>query len=183
MTSGSLWNYYRNGVNDDANKNNDAGNYRIDNNKTTTSKPSEYKTKIIGSVPDKNSRLDAEVVVPLKYLSNVWKFLNLPLINCETEIDLTWSRNCIMSGISRTAAVAGNPNAFSLVLAMQATLTTGATFQMINAKVDGPVVILCINNNTKFLEHLKEGFRRTVFCNRYTFERTTHPKRKTISIV
>ena len=45
MTSGSLWNYYRNGVNDDANKNNDAGNYRIDNNKTTTSKPSEYKTK------------------------------------------------------------------------------------------------------------------------------------------
>ena len=71
MTSGSLWNYYRNGVNDDANKNNDAGNYRIDNNKTTTSKPSEYKTKVTGSVPDKNSRLNAEVVVPLKYLSNV----------------------------------------------------------------------------------------------------------------
>ena len=71
MTSGSLWNYYRNGVNDDANENNDVRNYRIDNNKATTIKPSEYKTKIMGSVPDKNSRLDAEVVVPLKYLSNV----------------------------------------------------------------------------------------------------------------
>ena len=49
MTSGSLWNYDRDEVNNDANKNNDAGNYRINNNKTTTSKSLEYKTKIIGS--------------------------------------------------------------------------------------------------------------------------------------
>ena len=45
MTSVSLWNYYRDEVNDDANENNAAGNYRI-NNKTTTSKSFEYKTKI-----------------------------------------------------------------------------------------------------------------------------------------
>ena len=45
MTSESFWNYYRDQVNDNAYKNNDAGNYRINNNNTTTSKSFEYKTK------------------------------------------------------------------------------------------------------------------------------------------
>ena len=47
MTSGSLWNYHRNEINDPASKNNDAYNYRMYNNKTTTIKSFEYKTKII----------------------------------------------------------------------------------------------------------------------------------------
>ena len=42
VTSGTLWNYYRDEMNDDANKNNDAGNYKINNNKTTTDKPFNY---------------------------------------------------------------------------------------------------------------------------------------------
>ena len=69
-TSGSLWNYYRNEINDSANENNDAENCRINNNKTTTSKSFAYKAKIIGKTPNHNNMLDAEVVVPLKYLSN-----------------------------------------------------------------------------------------------------------------
>ena len=48
MTSGSLWNYFRDEMNDGANENNDAGNYRINNNKKTTSKSFECQTKIIG---------------------------------------------------------------------------------------------------------------------------------------
>ena len=68
------------------NENNAAGSYRINNNKTTTSKSFEYKTKIIGSTPDNNSRLDAEVVSPLKYLSNFWRSLNLLLTNCEVDL-------------------------------------------------------------------------------------------------
>ena len=44
MISGSLWNDYRDKVNDSANENNDANNYRINNNKTTTSKYFEYTT-------------------------------------------------------------------------------------------------------------------------------------------
>ena len=67
MTSGSLWNYYKDEINDDANKNNDANNFRINNNKITISKSFEYKTKLIESTPNDSSRLDAEVVVPLKY--------------------------------------------------------------------------------------------------------------------
>ena len=64
MTSKSLWNYYRGEINDDANENN-LDNNRINNNKTITSKSFEYKTKLIGSTPNNNNILDAEVVVPL----------------------------------------------------------------------------------------------------------------------
>ena len=45
--SRSLWNYYGDEINDSANENNDTDNYGINNNKTTTSKSFEYKTKII----------------------------------------------------------------------------------------------------------------------------------------
>ena len=78
MTSRSLRNYYEDEVNDDANENDSAGNYRINNNKTTTSKSFDYKAKIIGSTPADSSRLDTEVVVPLKYLNNFWRSLDLP---------------------------------------------------------------------------------------------------------
>ena len=88
MTSGSLWNYYRDEINDSANENNCANNYRINNNKTATSKSFEYQTKLIESTPNNNSSLNAEVVVPLKDFSNVWRSLDLPLINCEIELGL-----------------------------------------------------------------------------------------------
>ena len=78
MTSGSLWNYYGDEVNDNADENN-AGNYRINKNKTITSTSFEYKTKIIGSTPNNNNTLNAEVLVPLKYLNNFWRCLDLPL--------------------------------------------------------------------------------------------------------
>ena len=62
--SRSLWNYYGDEINDSANENNDTDNYGINNNKTTTSKSFEYKTKIIGRTPNNNNILDAEVIVP-----------------------------------------------------------------------------------------------------------------------
>ena len=78
MTSGSLKNYYRDKIN--------VSNMRNDNK--TTSKCFEYKTKFIGSTPDDNNTLDTEVFVPLKYLSNFWRSLDLPLIICEIKLDL-----------------------------------------------------------------------------------------------
>ena len=100
VTSISLWNYYRDEVNDYADENNDAGNYRINNSKTTTtSKSFEYKTNTIETAPDSNSRLDTEVFVPLNYLR---RSLDLPLINCEMELELSWSRNCVIPEVSRT---------------------------------------------------------------------------------
>ena len=109
MTSKSLWNYYREEVNDSANENNDANNFRINNNKTTTSKSFEHKTKVIGITPNNDSRLDAEVVVPLKYLSNFQRSLNIPLFNCEKiEHDLSWLRYYVISEISRTSSAVPN---------------------------------------------------------------------------
>ena len=101
LTPGSLWNHYRDEVNDDANENNDAVNYRI-NIKKEKSKYFEYKTKITGNIQAVNNRLDGEVLVPLKYLSNFWRSLDLPLVKWEIELDLTLLRNCIISEISRT---------------------------------------------------------------------------------
>ena len=86
MTAGTLWNYDR----DHANENNDAGNYRINNMKATASKFSEYKTKLIGPEPANTNTLNTEVVVPLKYLSNFLRYLDLPLL--EIELHLSWSR-------------------------------------------------------------------------------------------
>ena len=60
-----------------------------------------------------------EVVVPLKYLSNFWRSLDLPLINCQIGIDLSWSEECIVSEISITPEIAGNPNARPPVQAIQ----------------------------------------------------------------
>ena len=71
MTSGSLWNYYRNEVNNDVIENDNANN-KINNDKTVTNLFLKYKAKIIGRTPDDNNTLDN--VVPLKYLSNFWSY-------------------------------------------------------------------------------------------------------------
>ena len=81
-------NYYRNEINDDENENDNA-NKKINNNKTITIKSFECMTKIIGRTPADNNTLNVEFVVPLKYLSNFWRFLDLLLMNCETELDLS----------------------------------------------------------------------------------------------
>ena len=49
----------------------------------------EYKTKLIGSTTKIINILETEVAVPLKYLSNFWRFLDFPLINRKTELDLS----------------------------------------------------------------------------------------------
>ena len=68
VISGSLWNYYRDKISDDANENN-AANNRTNNNKAIKSKSFEHKTKLIRSTPNNNNILDA-AVIPLKYFNN-----------------------------------------------------------------------------------------------------------------
>ena len=87
MTSGSLWNYYRDEVNNDVIVNN-AANFRMNNSKITISRSFKYKTKIKGSLPADNNTLDTEVVILLKYLSNFCRSLVSPLIK---ELDLRWT--------------------------------------------------------------------------------------------
>ena len=77
MTPGSLWNYYRDNMNDAADE--DVANYRISNIKITTSKSLEYNSKIIGSALVSINLLDAEVFVILNYFSIFWRNLDLSL--------------------------------------------------------------------------------------------------------
>ena len=69
-TSGSLWQYYR----DDP------------NNPITESKSFKYKIKITRKTPIDGDRKDVKTVVPLKYLSNFWRTLEILLINCEINL-------------------------------------------------------------------------------------------------
>ena len=61
-----------------------------------------FKSKIIGKTAANNNdgniagRIDVELMVPQKYLSNFWRTFEMPLINCETELILTWSRNSVI---------------------------------------------------------------------------------------
>ena len=175
MTSGSLWNYYRDEINDDGNENN-AANNRINNNKTITSKSFECKTKSKGSTTDNNNILDTKVVVPLKYLSNFLRSLDLPLINCEIELDLSWLKECIKSEISMTPTVPGNRNANPPVPDMAPVQKTAIKFQMNNAELYVPVATPSINDNIKFLENIKQGFKRTISLNKSKSEITIQPK-------
>ena len=84
-TTGSLWNYYRDEPNSGA-----VGNINY-------SKSFDYKTSTTGKLEGNNIEKDVvETVVPLKYLSNFWKTLNIPLINCEVFLTLIWSENCVL---------------------------------------------------------------------------------------
>ena len=108
MTSRSLWNHYRNEINDHANEN---VNNRMNHNKAVTCTSFEQKTKLIVTIPNDNNILDAEVVVPLKCLSNFWRSLDLPWISFEIETDLSRSKECIAFAISIIPVVLGNPDA------------------------------------------------------------------------
>ena len=89
-TSGSLWQYCKDipAVNNDGNI--------VDFNGANATDSFNFKTKITGQT-DNNGRIDnVEIMVPLKYLSNFWRTLEMPLINCEVNLILIWSANCVI---------------------------------------------------------------------------------------
>ena len=127
-------------------------------------------------MPADTNTLNIEVVVSLKYLSNFRRSLDLLLINCEIELELSWSRNCVISEISRTNAVAANP----LNSVREESKTTGATFHINSIKRYVPAITLTINDNITFLENIKQGFKRTIFWNKYWSEIAMQTKNKNL---
>ena len=112
MTSGNVVNNYRDEVNDATNE--DAAKYTAHNNKIRTSRSFEYKVKkMTGKTSAIATRLDTKVIVSLKYLSNFQRSLDLPLSNCEIELDLLWLKDCVISKVLRTPEVPTNPDANS----------------------------------------------------------------------
>ena len=64
---------------------------------TAQSKSFKFKIKITGKTPAAGNTKDVEIIVPLKYLSNFWRTLEMLLINCEVNLILTWSSACVIS--------------------------------------------------------------------------------------
>ena len=93
-----------------------------------------------------NNANNAEIMVPLKYLGNFWKTIEKPLINCEINLDLNWSKNCVI-----VATDVANQ---------------GATFSTTDTKLFVPVVTLSPQDNTKLLERLKSDFKGTINWNK-----------------
>ena len=80
-TSVCLWRYYKNDPNDNI----------------ADSESFKFKVKTTGKTLDNGNTKDVEIIVPLKYLSNFWRTLEMPLINCEVNLILTWSRDCVIT--------------------------------------------------------------------------------------
>ena len=73
----------------------------------------------------------------------------MPLINCEVNLILTWSSNCVLK------------------LCSTAIQNQNATFAITDTKLYVPVVTLSTQQNTKFLQQLKSGFKRAINWNKY----------------
>ena len=95
-TTGSLWNYYRDEPNSSAGSENNNVSYSIKD-----SKYSDYKTSITGELEGINTSKDVETAMPLKHLNNFWRTLDMPLINCEINLILTWSEKCVLTSNKR----------------------------------------------------------------------------------
>ena len=124
-TTGSLWQYCKDIPS--LNANNESTEFTGGN----TTDSFNFKVKITGYTGDDGTK-DVEIMVPVKYLSNFWRTLEMPLINCEVNPILTWSSTCVL--------IATNiPN-------------QNATFAITDTKLYVPVVTLSTQENTKFFQ-------------------------------
>ena len=106
----------------------------------------KYKVSLLGNpvVANNIARINAKVVVPLKYLSNFFRSLEMPLINCKIKLNLTWKKECVLS------TDAGN-----------------AVFIINDTKMYVPVVTLSKEDNKDFIEQQNKGFQRSIYWNEY----------------
>ena len=126
--SGSLWQYCKD----------------IPNDNIARSESFKYKVKITEKTPADGNTKDVEIIVPLKYLSNFWRTLEMPLINCEVNLILIWSKDCVIIN------------------------STGERkFAITETKFYVPVVTLSTKDNEKLLQQLKSGFKKTISWNKY----------------
>ena len=115
-TSGSLWGFKRDEIVNNADVTND------DN------APSfKYKANLIGNTENNGRKNGVKIAVPLKHLSNFWRSLEMPLINCKVELSLKWYERCLL------------------------TVANTATFKITDAKLYVPIVTLSAEDNFKII--------------------------------
>ena len=141
-TTGSLWQYCKDIP--ARNVNNEIIIFSEDN----TTDSFKFKAKITDQTGNDGTK-DVEIMVPLKYLSNFWRTFEMPLINCEVNLILTWSSSCVL-----------------IATAIQ---NQAATFETTDTKVYVPVVTLSTQENTKLLQQLKSGIYKKSTKEPYSF--------------
>ena len=111
-----------------------------------TSSSFKYKINLLGGPVHAagEARKNVKVVVPLKYLSNFFRSLEMPLINCEITLNLTWKKECVLS-----------------------TDAGAAVFIISDTKLYIPVVTLSKEDNKDFIEQQNKGFQGSIYWNEY----------------
>ena len=135
-TSGSLWGFKRDEINNDRTK--------VTNDDHSPS--FKYKANLIGDTEDDGTKKGGKIAVPLKYLSNFWRSLEMPLINCKVELSLKWIENCVLT---------------------TATTANKVTFEITGAKIYVPIVTISMEDNAKLSKLLGEGFKKSIYWNKY----------------
>ena len=131
-TSGNLWQFKRDEIEGDVDLTVDA--QHIPNNSSSF----KYKSSFI------TNRNGVKIAVPLKYLSNFWRSLEMPLISYKVKLSLKWYENCILFSAG-----------------------TAATFAITDTKFYVPIVTLKTENNAKLSKLLSEGFKKSIYWNKY----------------
>ena len=187
-TIGLLYNYYRDELSDNADDEN------FDNIKVVNSKTFKYKNKIIDNTYDVDARIpnpdgagqidnpiyhvnkngtQVELAIPLKYLGNFWRALNIPLISCEVSLELKWDKNCIITSLEQRDIGGGNRD----------NALTGATLAINDCKLYVPAVTLSKDDEIKLLTNLKSGFKREIIWNKYRSQMTTETVNNNLNIL
>ena len=110
----SLWQYYKDEENDNL----------------TYFEPFKSKIKITGKTPNDDNTKDVEIIVPLRYLRNFWRTLEMPLINDEVNLILTWSSTCFITNS-----------------------TDAGIFEITDAKLSALVVTLSTQDNANYFNN------------------------------
>ena len=106
----------------------------------------KYKISLLGNPVATNNiaRINVKVVVPLKYLSNFFRSLEMPLINCKIKLNLTWKKECVLS-----------------------TSAGEAVFIISDTKLYVPVVTFSKEDNKDFIKQQDKVFQGSIYWNEY----------------
>ena len=107
--------------------------------------------------------LNAKVTIRLKSLSKFWISFHLLLINYEVELDLSWTKDCVLT-----------EHHYNI---------TGVSYKITSSKFHVSAVTLSINDNIKVLENLKRKFKKTIFWNKYRYEITAQRKNNNLDCI
>ena len=114
-----------------------------------------------------------ELAIPVKYLGNFWRALNIPLISCEISLELKWNKNCVITSQRIGENLDGRITA----------APTDATLAINDCKLYIPVVTLSKDDEIKLLTNLKSGFTREIIWNKYRSQMTTEAINNNLNIL